>query len=359
MRSNLREARPAIADQWHPTKNAPLTPDMVGVAYREKVWWQCPLNPEHIWEAQVVSRTRLDRPSDSCPFCSNKLVCSSNSLAAVFPEIASQWHPTKNGETTAADVPARSDKKAWFLCPAAPDHEWETQISTRTKKTQKGNCPFCIGYKACLSNCLATMRPDLAAEWHPTLNGALTPYDVTSGVGRKVWWQCLNNSAHFWPARINHRSQPNNPSACPKCSESKGEKAIRTYLEEHGIPYKREHSISAGRPDFFVWNQRIWVIEFQGIQHYLPTSFGSKAVNAGYNKLEATLRGDLKKAKWCREKKKPLFTIPFWDLRRISEILDAFFANTVPVFSRPPTSVRKHAALKREIIERLKREGLS
>jgi len=36
---------------------------------------------------------------------------------------------------------------------------------------------------------LASARPDLAAEWHPTLNDDLTPSSVTSGSGRSVWWR--------------------------------------------------------------------------------------------------------------------------------------------------------------------------
>lgn len=34
---------------------------------------------------------------------------------------------------------------------------------------------------------LATVNPKLAAEWHPTKNGDLSPDQVTAGSGKKVW----------------------------------------------------------------------------------------------------------------------------------------------------------------------------
>jgi hypothetical protein len=38
------------------------------------------------------------------------------SLAEVNPELAKQWHSTKNGELTAAEVFASSGKKVWWRC---------------------------------------------------------------------------------------------------------------------------------------------------------------------------------------------------------------------------------------------------
>ncbi|MFR4757130.1 MAG: zinc-ribbon domain-containing protein [Evtepia gabavorous] len=33
---------PALARQWHPTKNGGLTPAAVAPGSRRRVWWQCP-----------------------------------------------------------------------------------------------------------------------------------------------------------------------------------------------------------------------------------------------------------------------------------------------------------------------------
>ncbi|WP_242970634.1 zinc-ribbon domain-containing protein [Butyricicoccus pullicaecorum] len=45
-----------------------------------------------------------------------------NDLATEFPEIAAQWHPTKNGTCTAYDVTSGSRRKIWWICDKG--HAW-------------------------------------------------------------------------------------------------------------------------------------------------------------------------------------------------------------------------------------------
>jgi Pyruvate/2-oxoacid:ferredoxin oxidoreductase delta subunit len=84
-----------------------------------------------------------------------------------FPDIAAEWHPTKNGNMTPSCISIGSHKKCWFYCKNG--HEWQTELRSRT--LYKNNCPYCSGQKVCDDNCLATKSPDIAAEWHPTKNG--------------------------------------------------------------------------------------------------------------------------------------------------------------------------------------------
>ena len=60
------------------------------------------------------------------------------SLAAVRPDLLSEWHPTKNGDLTPYDVRPCSDKKVWWHLPYEDpktgkhfDFEWEARISNR------------------------------------------------------------------------------------------------------------------------------------------------------------------------------------------------------------------------------------
>jgi hypothetical protein len=54
---------------------------------------------------------------------------------------------------------------------------------------------------------LAVARPDLAAEWHTSLNGTVTPSQVTrSSNYQKYWWHC-SSCGHDWPATTNNRSK--------------------------------------------------------------------------------------------------------------------------------------------------------
>ena len=61
---------------------------------------------------------------------------------------------------------------------------------------------------------LAVKHPDVAKEWHPSKNGPLTPFQVTPGSGKKVWWQCSKNKGHDWEATIKNRA---NGTGCRKC----------------------------------------------------------------------------------------------------------------------------------------------
>src|SRR5262249_4075991 len=153
-------------------------PENVTSGSNRKVWWKCLL--DHEWQATISNRT-LGR---SCPYCSNRKVGRSNCLTITHPQLVAQWHPSKNGDLRPEDFTASSTKRVWWKCPTADDHEWQALIRHRAEGY---NCPYCSGNRVAKSNCLATKYPELVKEWHPTKNGALTPWDVTPGSGRKVW----------------------------------------------------------------------------------------------------------------------------------------------------------------------------
>jgi hypothetical protein len=56
-----------------------------------------------------------------------------------FTEIIKQWHPTKNGDLKLSDFSHSKNKKAWWLCPVAEDHEWEASFSERKRKGMLSN----------------------------------------------------------------------------------------------------------------------------------------------------------------------------------------------------------------------------
>jgi len=98
--------------------------------------------------------------------------------------------------------------------------------------SQNRGCPYCVGLKVGIKNCLAIKKPDLINEWHPILNGDLTPWNVTYASHKYIWWQC-SKCGHEWPAIIKNRTINN--SNCPKCNISKGELIILKYLEFYNI----------------------------------------------------------------------------------------------------------------------------
>ncbi|MFX0051409.1 MAG: zinc-ribbon domain-containing protein [Candidatus Hermodarchaeota archaeon] len=74
----------------------------------KKVWWKCPKDPNHEWRTSITGRTGY---GTGCPYCAGRKVSSSNSLSYKFPEIAKEWHPTKNDELTPANIVAGSRMK--------------------------------------------------------------------------------------------------------------------------------------------------------------------------------------------------------------------------------------------------------
>lgn len=136
-----------------------------------------------------------------------KHIKGENDLGTVRPDLAAEWHPHKNGDLTPGDVTLGSSKKVWWQC--SEGHEWEAKIAYRSRGM---GCPYCAG-KTVLPGYtdLATVNPQLAAEWHPHKNGDLMPTDVTPGSGRRVWWRC-SVCGHEWEAKIAYR---NSGTGCP------------------------------------------------------------------------------------------------------------------------------------------------
>lgn len=208
--NSLQSLHPDLAAEWHPTRNGEKTPaDVTEKSSSKPVWWQCSHNSDHEWKATPAMRVSQ---GTGCPVCANKVIAASNCLEATHPELAAQWHPTKNGGLTPYDVGAGSVQRVWWKCDKGPDHEWSTTLENRSHKGRQ--CPVCTNQKIVKSNCLATVNPALAAEWHPTKNGDLTPQKVSPAGKSNVWWQCAKNPAHEWKTAIGTRSR----SGCPFCT---------------------------------------------------------------------------------------------------------------------------------------------
>jgi hypothetical protein len=210
--SMLAESHPKLLDEWHKTKNGNLSPSEVSPGSAKVVWWKCPKNRKHAYRMAVCHRVYLN---SGCPYCSNMRVLPDvNSLAATNPELAKQWHETLNGDVKATEVVAGSAAKAWWQCEVEKSHVWEAQIFSRG--VQLKGCPFCTGRKVDKTNSLAALKPELAKEWHPSLNLELTPEDITTGSDRRVWWYCRNDASHSWQAQVYKRSEGR--GLCPQCN---------------------------------------------------------------------------------------------------------------------------------------------
>jgi putative zinc ribbon protein/uncharacterized protein DUF559 len=81
--------------------------------------------------------------------------------------------------------------------------------------------------------------PELAAEWHPTLNGSLTPFDIRPRGRASVWWKCP--LGHVWKAKVAPRAVG---IGCPECSTiGVSERQVRLEFElaAAGLPVVHQH----------------------------------------------------------------------------------------------------------------------
>ncbi len=125
-----------------------------------------------------------------------------------------QWNSQRNN-IAKEKIGYASHKKVWWKC----DHGHEWQASVENRAIQGNACPYCSGRKALAGfNDLATLYPEVAAEWCDELNTDVRVSDVRPGSGRKVWWKC--NQGHTWEARIFSRTSDKRPG-CPVCAGRK------------------------------------------------------------------------------------------------------------------------------------------
>ncbi|MEQ8272480.1 MAG: zinc-ribbon domain-containing protein [Deltaproteobacteria bacterium] len=128
--ASLADTHPQLAKRWHPAKNE-TTPAAIDAGHNAPVWWVCD-------EGHSFRRSPLQMVTDDgCPHCA----LASDSLAARFPEIASEWHPHKNGDLSAEQVDPDHKMSAWWLC--SKGHEFRAGVRSRTRS--RSRCPQCYG----------------------------------------------------------------------------------------------------------------------------------------------------------------------------------------------------------------------
>jgi hypothetical protein len=209
--NSLKTQYPLIAKQWHPTRNGKLKPADVTAHSGKKAWWQCRKAKDHVWETTIGLRAN----GSKCPFCSRVRPSKDNNLKAIFPKIAAQLHPTKNGDLKAEDIAPYSSKHVWWVCKNGPDHIWQATLCNRTGRGS--GCPFCAGKQVSVTNSLKVLFPKIARLWHKTKNGDLLPNQVTAPSKKIAWWKCTAN--HVWKEPICQITA--RKGTCPRCSKKK------------------------------------------------------------------------------------------------------------------------------------------
>lgn len=194
---------PRLQQEYDYEQNTVITE----ITAQMKLWWKC--QKGHIWKATISNRKR----GCGCPYCNNKLATAERNLAVCYPDRLEFWDWEKNNMSPYELLP---NSEAYVHWKCTQGHEWVMSVNSATDR-EKMTCPYCFGRLPIPGKTdLATLEPEIAAEWDYTRN-LLLPSNVTRMSGKKVWWIC--NEGHSYKARIYNRSKG---KGCPVCAGKKG-----------------------------------------------------------------------------------------------------------------------------------------
>jgi ssDNA-binding Zn-finger/Zn-ribbon topoisomerase 1 len=207
---------PLLMKDWAQELNEGIIPEKVTSGSHRRLLWRCHKCGRE-WSTSVKSRVNgsgctCDARERKILSLQKTLVKKRGSLAEVRPDLAAQWHPTKNGDITPHDVTAKSTYKVWWI--DENGNEWKQEIAVRNRSDVIKGFPeqrLLVNY-----NDLRTEHPEIAATWHPTKNGDAIPENFKSGSSFKAWWLC--EKGHEWRAEIDSRVAGR---GCPVCNKER------------------------------------------------------------------------------------------------------------------------------------------
>jgi hypothetical protein len=267
--NSLASLYPYLAKEWHPKKNGTLLPVNVVAVSQKMRWWLCSRDSSHVWQASPKNRVNGTRTGRSCPVCfrndgrptDRPDIGGPQRIEITQPDLVAEIHPERNTDLTHYGVPVdprqllpNSNKKIWWKCPCGPDHEWLATVASRTQEGRK--CPFCRNQKASVTNSLAALHPEIAKEWHPTMNGEVRPEDVVALSAIARWWKCPNGLDHEWPTAPGHRVRGR---GCPMCANRTAH--IGNRLDLHHPKLVEEYDATRNPPIESVAaksNKKVW-----------------------------------------------------------------------------------------------------
>ncbi len=135
VRGRTLDEFPDLLLEWAWDVNGDLDPAHLAAGSHERVAWRCLLDPAHVWETKVADRTCYD---SACPYHMAIRVHPAESLAAFYPWLAAEWHPTANDLRPDQVTRASAREIVWRF---RAGHEWTAPVYQRT--LSGSGCPEC------------------------------------------------------------------------------------------------------------------------------------------------------------------------------------------------------------------------
>lgn len=159
------------------------------------------------------------------------------SFADLHPDLVEEWDLEANlesGRTPQTTTPRSSFKASW-ICRSC-GNKWKTSVNSRTSR-QTG-CPICAAnrrgkarQKPPEGKSLAELHPLVSSNWHPDLNGSITPFDVFPGSEVDRWWKCSLGHVERTPPK--RRSRAAAPGGCTTCGGRRVEAGFNDLATTH------------------------------------------------------------------------------------------------------------------------------
>lgn len=202
----------AALDWWDHGLNDEKTFRTITLRATRTCHWICP-ECRHPFPAKVVDMTA---GRHACPVCGALRKAEwekeyerwKTTPVADVPELAAAWADEADPRTV---MVAGDWMLSRFRCPAGH----HPRISPLT--FLESGCPSCRGAETRKSqkNWLADTLPEIAEQWHPTLNSKLSARDVVWDSKRTVWW-LADCCGHEWEESPRSRDKYDR-LRCPQC----------------------------------------------------------------------------------------------------------------------------------------------
>ena len=160
-----------------------------------------------------------------------------------YPDIMLDWMQELNQGQDPAIITSGSHKKTLWHCHKY-GREWYATVSNRTNGTgcvcdaKERKAESLRKNLVIRDGSLSQTRPEIARQWHPTLNGHLTPDDVTEKSVFKAWW--INEGGTVWQSAVNVICKVKSGTNPPKSLVIAGVNDLRTSNPELSTEWNYE-----------------------------------------------------------------------------------------------------------------------
>lgn len=220
----FKDSGGSAIEWWAHDLNLQTDWDTASVRATRVVWWRCP-ECGHEFEAKVLD---VSNGCTRCKPCEERRIARRREQEAIWaktmvsevPELMAMW----DDEADPATVPVYAEwqRLYHFRCP---------EKHRRTKgpnQILRSPCPSCGANETRRLNQVmresgearVSLDPELRSQWHPDLNGSLTPDKVGPGSRREVWWRDPT-CGHEWMQSPREREKRFR-FLCPLCETKLG-----------------------------------------------------------------------------------------------------------------------------------------